>query len=82
MFSLVVLVFLRRQVAGREQFLGGVPQQTLQVTHEPVDVPLPGRLVDDVLIVVVPESAREFLIVHLGLVFTDAPAAGYLVRVG
>lgn len=64
------------------QFLGGVPEQVLEVADEPVDVPLARRLVYDVLVVVVAQAAAELLVVHLGLVLADAPASGNLVRVG
>ena len=50
------------------------PQHGLQVAHEAVDVPLPGNLVDDVLVVVVPEPAGELLVVHLWLVLARAPS--------
>ena len=55
-----------------------VAEQVLQVAHKPVDVPLAGRLVDDVLVVVVAEAARQLLVVHLGLVLADTPSAGNL----
>ena len=60
----------------------GAPEQVLQVADEAVDVALAGRLVDDVFVVVVAETATEFLVVHLGLVLADAPTARHLVRVG
>ena len=80
--SLVLLVPLRRHPAGGEQLVGRVAEQTLQVAHEAVHVALAGRLVDDVLVVVVAQTARQLLVVHLRLVLADAPAARHLVRVG
>ena len=58
--------------------LGRVAEQALQVTDEPVDVSLAGRLEDDVFVVVVAEAARQLLVVHLGLVLADTPSAGNL----
>ncbi len=43
-------------------------------------IPLARSLVYDVLVVVVPEAARQLLVVHLGLVFPHAPAPGNLQR--
>ena len=37
---------------------------------------------DDILVIIVSQTAREFLIVHLWLVFPHAPPPGHLVRVG
>ena len=80
--SLVLLVALRCHPAGGEQLVGRVSEQALQVAHEAIDVSLAGRLVDDVLVVVVTQAARQLLVVHLRLVLADAPAARHLVRVG
>ena len=44
----------------------------------PVHVSLAPRLLDDVLVVVVTQSARQLLIVHLGLVLAVAPPPGHL----
>lgn len=60
------------------QFLGGEPQQVLQVAHEAVHVTLPRRLVDDVLVVVIAQAPAQLLVVHLGLVFPFSPPAGHL----
>lgn len=64
------------------QFLGGEPQQVLEVAHEAVHVALPRRLVDDVLVVVIAQAAAQLLVVHLGLVFPLSPPAGHLIGVG
>ena len=56
-----------------EEVLGLVAQQVLQVADEPVHVPLPARLVDDVLVVVVAQAPGQLLVVHLRLVLTCAP---------
>ena len=50
----------------------------MHVTDEAVDVALPRRLVDDVLMVVVAQAAAQLLIVHLGLVLTLAPSLSHL----
>ena len=62
------------------QFLGREAQQVLQVAHEAVHVPLPRRLVDDILVVVIAQTPAELLVVHLGLVFPLSPPAGHLWR--
>ena len=54
----------------------------MNVTHEAVHVPLAGRLVDDVLVVVVAQAAAQLLIVHFRLVLAHAPPSGHLVGVG
>lgn len=60
------------------ELLRRVAQQALQVTDEAVDVALPGRLVDDVLVIVVAQATAQLLVVHLGLVFPLAPSPGHL----
>lgn len=60
------------------QLFGSVSQQAFQVTHKAVDVALAGRLVDDVFVVVVAQTATQLLVVHLGLVFPLAPSACHL----
>lgn len=57
------------------------PQHRLEVAHEAVDVPLPGHLVDDVLVVIVAKTSAQFLIVHLGLVLARAPSSCHLLGV-
>ena len=59
-----------------------LPEEALKITNESVDVSLPSRLVDDVLVVVVAQPATQLLVVHLGLILPDAPPAGHLVRIG
>lgn len=60
------------------QLLHRVAQQILQVADEAVDVTLPRRLVDDVLVVVVAQASTQLLVVHLRLVFPLSPATGHL----
>lgn len=60
------------------QLLHRVAQQILQVADEAVDVALPRRLVDDVLVVVVAQASTQLLVVHLRLVFPLSPATGHL----
>ena len=74
----VLLRSLRHDPYQVEEVLWLVAQQGLQVADEPVHVPLARRLVDDVLVVVVAEAARQLLVVHLGLVLADTPSAGNL----
>ena len=45
-----------------------------------VDSPLSRRLVYDVLVVVISQSSRELLVVHLGLVLALAPFTSDLTR--
>lgn len=80
--SLAVLVLLGCQSIGGEQFLGREAQKVLEVADETVDIPLPGCLVNDVLVVVVAQTPAQLLIVHLRFVLADAPALRHLVRVG
>lgn len=80
--SLPVLVLLGRQSIDGEQFLGRVAQKVLEVADETVDIPLSRRLVDDVLIVVVAQTAAQLLVVHLRFVLANAPSLGHLIRVG
>lgn len=56
------------------------PNQILQVTNEPVHVALAGRLMDDVLVVIVAQAAAQLLVVHLWLVLANAPSTGHLLE--
>ena len=71
----------RRQAVDYEQLLGGTAKKPVHVADEAIDVALAGRLVDDVLVVVIPDTATQFLVVHLRLVLPLAPASSDLVRV-
>ena len=51
------------------------------VADKAVDISAPRRLVNNVLVVVVTQTATQLLIVHLGLVLASAPASSHLVRV-
>lgn len=79
--SLAILVLLRRETVDGKQFLRCVAENVLQVADETVDVPLPGCLVDDVLVVVIAQTSAQLLVVHLWFVLADAPSLGYLVRI-
>ena len=37
---------------------------------------------DDVLIVIVSETSRQLLVIHLGFILPESPASRHLVRVG
>ena len=54
------------------------PEQILQVTDESVHVALAGRLVDDVLVIVIAQTAAQLLVVHLGFVLPGSPPARHL----
>lgn len=60
------------------ELLRRVAQQALQVADKTVDVAFPGRLVDDVLVVVVAQATAQLLVVHLGFVFPLAPSSRHL----
>lgn len=62
--------------------MSSLPKKVLKIAHETIDVSLAGRLVDDVLVVVIAQAARQLLVVHFGLVLAYAPPARHLVRVG
>ena len=64
------------------QLIGRITKKALQITDEPVDISLPVRLVDDVLVVVVPQAPGQLLVVHLGLVLSGAPQPSNLLRKG
>jgi len=61
--------------------MGGTSQHVLEIADEPIDVSATRRLVDDVFVVVVAETAAQFFVVHLGLLLTGSPAARDLVWV-
>ena len=58
-----------------------VSQQALEITDEPVDVTFPPSFENDVLVVVISETSRQFLVVHLRFVLPDAPPSRHLVRI-
>lgn len=58
-----------------------LPQEVLEITDEAVHITLSSSFVDDVFVVVIPQSAAQFFVVHLGFVFPDAPPSGYFVGV-
>jgi len=63
------------------QLLKGHPEHALQVAHKLVDIALAWHLADDVLVVVVPQSAAQLLVVHARLVLPRTPLASHLFRV-
>ena len=63
------------------QLVRGVSEKAFKITDKSVDVSLPVRLVDDVLVVVVPQAPGQLLVVHLGLVLPHAPPPGHLIWV-
>ena len=64
-----------------EEILRFVSKETVEIADKSVDVSLAGSLVNDVLVVVIPQTTREFLVVHLWFIFPLTPAPGHLVRV-
>lgn len=55
-----------------------LPEQALQIANKAIDVAFAGGLVDNVFVVVITQPTRQFLVVHLRLVFADAPASSNL----
>lgn len=53
-------------------------QQALQVADEAVHVAFPSRLSNNVLVIVVPETAAQLFIVHLGFVLPLTPQQRHL----
>lgn len=77
------LTLPRLRVGGRnvhtgQHLLGRLTQHALHVADKAVDVAFAGRLVDDVLVVVVAQASAQLLVVHLGFVLALAPALGHL----
>ena len=64
-----------------EEILRFVSKETVEITDKSVDVSLAGSFVNDVLVVVIPQTTGEFLIVHLWFIFPRSPPPGDLVRV-
>jgi len=79
--TFVVAVKTRRNAVDSKQLFGRVSDNGQHVAHEAIDVATSGRLVNDVLIVVVTQTATQLLVVHLGFVLAHAPASRHLVRV-
>ena len=73
-----VLVGVWSEVDHSVNFFWAVPQQPLQVTDKPVDITLPRGFQDDIFVVVISQTPRQLLIVHLGLVFPETPPSGNL----
>ena len=46
-----------------------------------IDSPLAGCFMNDILVVVVSQSSRQLLIVHLWFVLPQTPAPGHLVKI-
>ena len=60
---------------------GGEAQQALEITDEPVHIPLSRSLQDDVLVVIISHCSGHFLIVHLWFIFPQSPSHSHLIRV-
>ena len=68
--SLLVLVrSLGNNAYQVEEVLGFVSKKTLKITHKSVHVSLAGRLMDNVLVVIISQTSGQLLIVHLWLIF-------------
>lgn len=54
-------------------------KQGLEVANIFVDVAFARGFVYDVLVIVVPEAAAEFLVVHFWFILPDSPSASHLI---
>ena len=79
-FLLVLIGGLRHDADQVEEVVRFVSKETLEVTDESVDVSLARCLVDDVLVIIVSETSRQLLVVHLWLVLSQTPASGNLEK--
>ena len=79
-FLLVLIGGLRHDADQVEEVVRFVSKETLEVTDESVDVSLARCLVDNVLVIIVSETARQLLVVHLWLVLSQPPASSNLAR--
>jgi hypothetical protein len=52
-----------------------LPKKCLKITNKTVHVALSGGFMNDVLVVVVTETAAEFFVVHFWFVLADAPSS-------
>ena len=77
-FLLVLISGLRHDADQVEEVVRFVSKETLEVTDESVDISLARCLVDDVLVIIVSETPRQLLIVHLWLVLSQTPASSNL----
>lgn len=59
----------------------GHAQHRFEIADESIDVALARDLVDDVLVVVVPQTAAQLLVVHLGFVLPCSPPSSDLLRI-
>lgn len=60
------------------QVFSRVAQEVLQVADKSVHVAFAGRLVDDVLVIIIAQTTTQLLVVHLWLVFSPSPASSHL----
>ena len=60
---------------------GREAEQALEITDEPVHVPLARSLQDDVLVVIISHCTGHFLIIHLWFIFPHSPSHGDLIWV-
>ena len=71
----------RTDSARSEQLRRRASQHVLKVTDKPIHISATGRLVNDVLVVIIAQSAAQLFIVHLGFLLTGTPATCDLVGV-
>ena len=51
----------------------------MEITDKSVDVSLAGSFVNDVLVVVIPQTSRQLLIIHFWFIFPGSPSLGHLI---
>ena len=62
-------------------FLKVVSDKILNITHELVNISLASCLDQDVLVIIISETPRHLLIVHLWFILALSPSDGHLIRV-
>jgi len=81
-FSLAFLFsMIRTEIHHRMHLFWGISQETLKITDKSVDIALATCFQDNVLVVIITKTPRQLLVIHLWLVFPDAPSSSNLVRI-
>ncbi len=79
---LVILLVISRSRWGgtnhSEKIFWRKSKESLQITSESVDVAFSSRLANDVFVIIITQSPRQFLVVHFGFVFPQPPSFGHL----
>jgi len=83
MTYLVLVLFLDEwlQVHHGVQFFWRVPKQRLEITDKSVDISFPSGFMDDIFVVIISQTSRQLLVVHLWFVFPHPPSPGNLIGI-